>query len=108
MIHTAAQITLTCESEAAAGAIGKLQLWQGDTLLAESDVPSGNAEVTLQAPACEDCYLLLTFDPGCEAVVGGPFLILSHMANTAAGQSPAAVFFITMHYISSATRSRSA
>lgn len=70
VIHTAAQITLTCESEAAAGAIGKLQLWQGDTLLAESDVPSGNAEVTLQAPACEDCYLLLTFDPGCEAVVG--------------------------------------
>ena len=70
VIHTAAQITLTCESEAAAGAIGKLQLWQGDTLLAESDVPSSNAEVTLQAPACEDCYLLLTFDPGCEAVVG--------------------------------------
>lgn len=70
VIHTAAQITLTCESEAAAGAIGKLQLWQGDTLLAESDVPSGNVEVTLQAPACEDCYLLLTFNPGCEAVVG--------------------------------------
>ncbi len=68
-LYTDTRITLTCES-AGSGTAGTLQLWGTDgALLAETPVPAGSAQVTLDAPAGNGAVLTLTMAPGTEAVV---------------------------------------
>ena len=68
-LHTAADITLVCDTQNASGTVGKVQLWQGETLLAEAAMPAGEAAVTLQAPAGEGYCLTLEMNSGIAADV---------------------------------------
>lgn len=69
-LYTDTRVTLTCES-AGTGTVGTLQLWGTDgSLLAEAQVPAGEAQVTLDAPAGNGAVLTLTLDSGTQAVVG--------------------------------------
>ena len=67
--HADTRITLSCESEGS-GTIGTLQLLDSNgALLAEAQVPAGETQVTLDAPAGYGT-LVLVLDPGTRAVVG--------------------------------------
>lgn len=63
-LHTDACITLYCTAESTAETAGKVQLWQGEALLAEAPVPGGEGVVSLQAPAGEGYCLVLEMNSG--------------------------------------------
>lgn len=68
-LHTETDITLFCTTDSGAETVGKVQLWQGETLLAEAPVPGGEAAVTLRAPAGESYCLVLEMNSGISADV---------------------------------------
>lgn len=68
--HTDTEITLSCKTVQGADEVGMLQLWSGDQLLCESAVPAGETQVSLFASAGEGYALVLTLNPGVEAVIG--------------------------------------
>lgn len=69
-LHTDTDITLCCDTEAGAGTVGAVRLWNGQTLLAEVPVDAGKAEVTLRAAAGESYCLELELESGNPAQVG--------------------------------------
>ena len=68
-MHTDTQITLNCTTDPGSEPVGKVQLWRGDSLLSETEVPAGEAQVVLQAPAGEGAYLVLEMNSGVSAEV---------------------------------------
>ena len=69
LLHTDARITLNYQVEYQSDRVGTLQLWQGETMLSETEIPADQTQIQLEVPTGDGYYLSLLTEEGTQLMV---------------------------------------
>lgn len=69
LLHTDACITLNYQVEYQSDRVGTLQLWQGETMLSETEIPADQTQIQLDVPTGDGYYLSLLTEEGTQLMV---------------------------------------